>query len=452
MPDRSRQPRRRPRWGLIGAVAVAAIAVLAVGAWLAAGAMRPDEIEGSATVEFIPETEPATTAATTAAAAPDPVAPWPTYGFDSARTRHNPALEHRPPYTEQWVFRSRSLLEFPPVVAEGRLFVGQLRGRFYAVDTGTGGVIWEKDTGYCSAASPAFADGVVYAGFLADYPCPKGDFQDGGFVVAWDAASGDELWRVEMSPVESSPLVVDGVVYVASWDAKVHALDARTGATIWETELDAQIVASATWIDPAQSGGRAAITIGTNGGSLYSLDAETGAINWQARSNENLGSGREYFYATPAVAYGRVFVGNTDGWMYAYGAASGNLLWAKQAGSYVYTAAAVADETVYIGTYDGWLIAYDAATGAEDWRLEMPGAIHGAPTLMAGLLYVSTCSGCGQNGVRESKRGPDATYAVDVTTRKVVWEFPAGKYSPIVADEERVYLVGTGVVFGLDPS
>lgn len=450
MPDRAGQPRRRPRWGLIGAAAVLALAVLGGGAWAAVNALGPDEVEGSATVEFIPETEPAAPATT--GAAPDPAQPWPTYGFDDARTRVNPALDHRPPYTEEWRFRSKSLLEFPPVVADGRLFVGQLRGRFYAVDTGTGGTIWEKDTGHCSAASPAYADGVVYAGFLAYHPCPKGEFQDGGFVVAWDAASGEELWRVEMAPVESSPLVVDGVVYVAAWDARVHALDARTGAEIWSTELDAQIVASATWVDPAQSGGRAAITIGTNGGSLYSLDAETGAINWRARSNENLGSGREYFYATPAVAYGRVFVGNTDGWMYAFGAESGRLLWAKQAGSYVYTAAAVDDETVYIGTYDGFVIAYDAATGAENWRLEMPGAIHGAPTLMAGLLYVSTCSGCGQNGVRESKRGPDATYAIDIATREVVWEYPAGKYAPIVADEERVYLVGTGVIFGLKPS
>jgi len=445
MADPSRSRLRQPRWGLLAALALAVIAIIAVGTWFALAAGEPDEIEGSATVEYAPQTQ-------TVAEETDPIAPWPTYGFDNARTRYNPDLDHRPPFTEQWMFRSKSLLEFPPVVADGRMFVGQLRGRFYAVDTGTGGTIWEKDTGHCSAASPAYADGVVFAGFLADYPCPKGQPGDGGFVAAWDAASGAELWRIEMAPVESSPLVVDGVVYVAAWDAKVYALDARTGAERWVTELDAQIVASATLIETDQAGGAPAITIGTNGGTLYSLDAATGAINWEAQSNDRLGGGREYFYATPTVAYGRVFVGNTDGWMYAYGAKSGNLLWAKEAGSYVYTAAAVADEVVYIGTYDGFLIAYDAATGAELWRLEMPGAIHGAPTLMAGLLYVSTCSGCGQNGVRPSKRGPDATYAIDIATREVVWEYPAGKYSPIVADTEQVYLVGTGVVFGLKPT
>ena len=35
-----------------------------------------------------------------------------------------------------------------------------------------------------------------------------------------------------------------------------------------------------------------------------------------------------------------------------------------------------------------------------------------------------------------------ATYALDARTGKLVWTFPDGQYSPLVADEERVYLVG----------
>lgn len=422
--------------------------MLGAGGWWAYGQMQPQEVSGSATEEFV---APTTAAATTTAA--DPSQPWPTYGFDNARTRWNPALTHRPPYTQEWLFGSRSLLEFPPVVADGRLFVGQLRGRFYAVDTATGDVIWEKDTGHCSAASPAVVDGVVYAAFMAPYPCPKGEPGTGGFVVAWDAANGAELWRHEMAPVESSPLVLDGTVYIGGWDARVYALDAMTGDVRWSTETDAQIVSSASLVEgDLTATGQPAIVIGTNGGSLYQLDAATGDVNWRARSNERLGSGREYFYATPTVAYGRVYIGNTDGWMYAFGAETGKLLWAKEAGTYVYTAAVAAEGTIYIGTYDGYVVAYDAATGAERWRVEVPGAVHGAPTLMDGLLYFSTCSRCGQNGVRGAKAGPDHTYAIDVETRQIVWDIEGGKYSPLVADEERVYLVGVGVVRGMRPS
>ena len=97
-------------------------------------------------------------------------------------------------------------------------------------------------------------------------------------------------------------------------------------------------------------------------------------------------------------------------------------------------------------------MAYDAGTGSELWRFEAPGAVHGAPTLMDGLLYFSTCEGCGQNGVRASKSGPSDTYALDIATRKIVWTFPDGQYSPVVADNERVYATGKGTIYGLRPT
>ena len=54
---------------------------------------------------------------------------------------------------------------------------------------------------------------------------------------------------------------------------------------------------------------------------------------------------------------------------------------------------------------------------------------------MSGLVYVATLSG--------------HTYAVDGHTGKQVWSFDDGEYSPIVADRERVYLVGRARVYGL---
>ena len=439
---------RQKRWAIIIGLAAVSILILGIGAWWAKAQMQPSEIAGNTSQEYLP---PTTTQAATTATAKTSMS-WPTYGYDAARSHGNPALTHRPPFAERWIFRSGNLLEFPPVVAEGRMFVGQLKGRFYAVDTETGKTIWDHQTDHCSAASPAYSEGVVYAAFLAPVPCPKGEQGTQGFVAAWDAASGKELWRRQLAPVESSPLVMNGIVYVGTWDHFVYALDAKTGKVRWQVETDGQIVSSAAWVDAEQAGGAPAIVIGTNGGSLYALDAASGKIRWQARSTDRLGSGREYFYATPTVAYGRVFIGNTDGWLYAYGAKSGTLLWAKSAGTYVYTAAVAADNVIYVGTYDGYIVAFDAGTGAETWRASVPGAVHGAPTLMAGLLYFSTCARCGQNGIREAKAGPSRTYAIDIATHKIVWSHPDGEYSPVVADENLVYLVGKGVIRGMAPS
>ena len=41
------------------------------------------------------------------------------------------------------------------------------------------------------------------------------------------------------------------------------------------------------------------------------------------------------------------------------------------------------------------------------------------------------------------------TYALDALTGKLLWTFPDGKYSPVVADSKRVYLVGYARIYGL---
>ena len=71
---------------------------------------------------------------------------------------------------------------------------------------------------------------------------------------------------------------------------------------------------------------------------------------------------------------------------------------------------------------------------------------------MAGLVYVSTCATCGSAAQRYVKTGVDSTTAFNARTGKQVWRNPAGKYSsPIVADQDRVYLVGRSMVYGMKP-
>ena len=42
-------------------------------------------------------------------------------------------------------------------------------------------------------------------------------------------------------------------------------------------------------------------------------------------------------------------------------------------------------------------------------------------------------------------------FGLDAVTGRQVWTFPDGKYSPVVADRERLYLVGYARIYGLVP-
>ena len=414
-----RWPAMRRRW----VIAIAVVLLLAAGVAAAGVVMwkqrNPGTIRGSAATEFVSTEEPGVTR-------PEREVreiPWPTYGYDDARTRFAPDFRLQPPFRALWRVRAGSLLEFPPVVAYGRLYVGTNNGRFLAIERETGEIAWQKDFGLCTAASPVVGDGVVYQGLMDPSPCREHDQDAPGFIAAMDAETGEELWRFRAGVVESSPLLVEGVLYFGSWDKKMYAIDAETRRVRWTFETGDKIKSA-----PAYA--RGTVYFGSYDGKVYAVDARSGELRWEA-------SGVGNFYANPAVAYGRVFIGNTDGRVYAFGARSGDLLWARSTDDFVYSSAAVWERTVYAGSYDGHLYALDAGTGDVRWSFDARGSISGAATVIDGLVYFSTLE--------------RRTFALDARTGRKVWEFPDGRYTPVAADEERLYLIGYKRIYGFEP-
>jgi outer membrane protein assembly factor BamB len=420
----------------VGGGLVAIALAVAIGLYVR-GQNQPLEKRGSATEEFL------TTEDTEPKAPPknrNP-RPWPTYGYDHARQHVSP-YGHRPPYKRLWTIDAHDTLEFPPTLGYGRMYLAQQKGLFFALNAKTGRVSWRKSLGRCAASSPTIGKGVVYQSYMHHVVCAQDQPGADGFVVAWDAQTGRELWRYKTAPVESSPLLHGKRLFFGSWDNAVHAINAKNGHGIWRFPADNQVNTSAAYWH-----GR--IFIASDGGTLYSLSAKTGRQLWSQQSKSRFGS-REFFYATPTVAYGRVYIGNTDGTMYVYGAKTGHLLWARPLGTYIYGAAAVYRREVFVGTYDGKFYALDAATGDVRWQIDAHGAVHAAPTVMDGLVYYAVCSTCGEAASRYVARGADETYVVRARNGKRVWSFPAGKYAnPVVADEERIYITGRAHEYAL---
>ena len=409
------------RWLLIAAGAlVLVITGIALAGIIVWKQRHPGSVRGSAATEFETTEAPG---ATTRPEEEVRTVPWPTYGYDNARTRYAPDFDLRPPYRVRWRVNGGSLLEFPPVIGYGRLYLATNLGRFLAVDAETGKVAWQKFFRMCTAAAPTIGDGVVYQTFMDPTPCVGHEEDAPGYLVAMDADTGKELWRFKSGVTESSALYVDGIVYFGSWDHKMYAIDAKTHRVKWTFSAGDKIKDG-----PAYSNGT--IYFGSYDHHAYAVDAATGKKRWSA-------SGNGTFYATPAVAYGRVYIGNTDGRVYAFGAKTGHLLWARATGGYVYSSAAVWNQTVYAGSHSGRLFALDAGTGDVRWSFAAGGAISGAPTVIDGIVYFSTID--------------RRTFALDARSGKKVWEFKDGAYTAVVADEERLYLVGRSRLYGLAP-
>ena len=410
----------RRRWIL---AIVALVLVLGAGVAVAGYAVwkerHPGTIRGSGSTEFDTTEEPGVS---TRPETRVREIPWPTYGYDDQRSRYAPAFHLRPPFRQLWKRKVFSLLEFPPVVAYGRLYVANNDGGFYAVAAKNGKVVWKKKFDRCTAASSAVAGGVVYQPFMDVKPC--GEPRDsGGYIAAFDADTGHQLWRFDAGVVETSPLLVGKLLYFGSWDNKMYAVNVDTHKAVWTFATGDEIKGGAAY----QNG---MLYFASYDNKVYAVDARTGKLRWST-------SGTANFYATPTIAYGRVFIGNTDGRVYAFGQDSGHLLWAKATGGYVYSSAAVWQKTVYVGSYSKRFYALDAGSGDVRWSFDAGGAISGAPTVLDGVVYFSTL---------ERK-----TFGLDARTGKKLWAFDDGKYSPVVADKERVYLAGYKRLYGLLP-
>ena len=99
--------------------------------------------------------------------------------------------------------------------------------------------------------------------------------------VAWTYHAGDADVDTNRSQMQTSPIVVDGVLYGVSPVTKIFALDAATGARLWEFDpfaAGAEVRGGGTsrgvtyWAD----GGDRRI-FATGGSKLFALDAGTGA-------------------------------------------------------------------------------------------------------------------------------------------------------------------------------
>jgi len=405
---------------LLAAAALVVLAAGGVAAYVIHVELASQNVKGSSTVEFNPQAANAVPQRRGIA--------WATYGGDAARVHVAAGSSLAPPFRVLWTFHARSLIEFPPAVGYGRLFFANNRGVLFAVGTRNGKRAWRVESGRCQAASPALADSVVYMAYLNAQPCNRAPSPSlTGEVVAYRVGTGRVVWRRTIGPSESSPVVVGGAVYVGDWNGRIWALDRRTGKLLWVTKLRGEVKGGV-----AVSGNR--LYVGDYSGHVYALDARTGTVRWQASAQPRLGS-TGTFYATPAAAYGRVYVGATDGKVYSFGATSGKLRWSYGTGGYVYSSAAVWHDGVYVGSYSHWFYCFDAATGAVRWKFEANGPISGSATVVAGRVYFSTLSG--------------STFGLDATTGAVVFTFPDGKYSPVVADRSRLYLVGYTKVYAL---
>jgi outer membrane protein assembly factor BamB len=244
--------------------------------------------------------------------------------------------------------------------------------------------------------------------------------------------SGSVKWAFKAGgPIVTSPAVAGGVVYIASLDGHLYAVDQETGKEKWNFKSRMPIASS-----PALSGDTLYFVSST--GALAAIDIATGKPKWVFAAEferkfeaknlhgypspaQTIPDAWDIFTSSPAVADGKVYFGSGDGNVYAVDATTGLLQWKFPTQDVVHSSPAVVNRTVYIGSWDSRLYAIDSETGQEKWSFkagEDP-AIHNqvgfqsSPAVVDGTVYV---------GCRDAH-----VYALDAATGRKKWDYPTSK-------------------------
>ncbi len=346
---------------------------------------------------------------------------WPIFGRVPERT-HYIADAPNPPFHSLWQFFAKQLLEFPPDLAGGRLFLVNKTGELYALDAATGKADWERNLDR-DVTGPAYFDGKLYVGQF------DGDF------VAYDSDDGKPLWHFSPSGhLESSPLIAGGDVYFGDDNGLLYALDAKSGRLRWKSDAGPAIKASPSYHDGI-------VYYGDYGGNVHAVRASDGHRVWETTSSELAAGGADSFYSSPAIAYGRLYEASTDGTLYALDL-GGHVEWRFATHAPIYGSPAVASiqgagPTVFTGSYDHRLYALDATTGKRLWAHDVGGQIPGTPTVVGDTVYTSSF---------QTKK----TTGLDAGTGKPTFTWGSAGYEPLVSDGDHVYLSGFQTIWAFD--
>lgn len=281
---------------------------------------------------------------------------------------------------------SDSRLTAPPIVAGGRIYVLDAKTRVFAFDANSGEPLWHV------SVAPKGKQGfwnMVTLGLIGEDTRPdvtKGfgggiAFDNGrlfattgfGDIVALDAATGKEIWRVNVGvPIANAPVANGGRVFFSSQDNHFHAFAESNGRELWDHQGITESAGIMTSTSAAVAG--EFVYAPYTSGELFALLVQTGRPAWSDMLTRSGGttalSELDDIAGRPVVDRDLVFAISHSGVMVAIQNGTGERQWTRDIEGI--QTPWVAGDYVYVLTTQSQLLCLTRKEGRVKWIHQLP--------------------------------------------------------------------------------
>ena len=306
-----------------------------------------------------------------------------------------------------------------------------------------------KSTG----SAPAIVSSATAPAAQGNWTTFRGDSnRDGAASSASSKSSGllHLAWTFcTRASVFSSPVVQNGVVYIASTDTTLTALDIQSARMLWQIQADDAFFGTPALVNNT-------LYLASLSGVIYAINAKDGFVRW----HKQIDTPGAKVWSSPAIANGLLIIGvastlsenpKKSGQVLAYDIATGKIRWRAyieqggKPGGGVWSSPVIdaASNTVYVGTGDpdDGVQALNLKTGHVLWHWRSVVQDVGDTDVGAGpLLYHDA-----KKQLRVVVGGKNGNiYTLDAKTGHLLWQAHVGEhvYSSPAFAHDMIYAVG----------
>jgi outer membrane protein assembly factor BamB/predicted phosphodiesterase len=260
---------------------------------------------------------------------------------------------------KKWTYKTHGAVFSSPAVRAGKVVLGSGDGHVYCLNILTGQLNWKVKTGASVLGSPVIAGDTVFIGG-----------SDHNF-MALSMKNGNVFWKFDglQGPVVSTPLVYGNMVIVGAWDKHLYAVNRSNGQLVWKWNPGFSVInfSPAACIPVAHD---SVVYVVCPNRTLYAIDAVTGATLWQnseTRVRESIGMSVDGKFV-----YGKTMQDTVVA--YTTSRTAQRPAWVMHAGfGYEHVPSMLIEKNgqVFFGTRNGVVYAIDPATQKIAWTCKI---------------------------------------------------------------------------------